>query len=309
MKILRWILTSLLAIVLIFSAPLSYAQTIAPPSSTFQIPNSDQVVRHIKRIGVYALVLDFAVKQLVEAVDWVLEPENNRVRYTDKFKNEKIYSSSHIKLGMSEYIDSEDFDYIAHYSCQNGHSSNRVYNGQFSQTSHSVNIECIWADTGYPAGTATFYKHDKPQYIPLNIIAQQIIQNAQNGHQPSIDFLKDVADDVAKQSVSNGDDAKPDVKPINPPKNEPNEPKQCKPCITTTGRKVLPKTIGYRPLEIIPDNVMQHGVYGSHHNIFISNQAPINSPRPCYCFWAKQNYVLKPHQITPKMVPVEPFVN
>ena len=80
----------------------------------------------------------------------------------------------------------------------------------------------------------------------------------------------------------------------------------CPPCTTISGRIVPPKTIGYRPLDVIPDDKMEHGVYGSHHNIFESNQAPYPN---CRCFWNKQKYVLKPHQLTPEMVPVEPFVN
>ena len=73
--------------------------------------------------------------------------------------------------------------------------------------------------------------------------------------------------------------------------------KKCPPCITTSGRIVPPKTLGYRPLDVIPDDKMEHGVYGSHHNIFESNQAPYPN---CKCFWNKQKYVLKPHQLTPE---------
>jgi len=54
----------------------------------------------------------------------------------------------------------------------------------------------------------------------------------------------------------------------------------CPPCKTISGRIVAIGTIGYRPLDIIPDNVKQHGVYGSHHNIFVANQNPKN----CMCF-------------------------
>lgn len=82
----------------------------------------------------------------------------------------------------------------------------------------------------------------------------------------------------------------------------------CPPCKTTTGREVVVGTVGYRPLDVIPDDRKEHGVWGSHHNIFVANQAPRNSPQPCKCFWQKMNYVLKPEQLTPNMVPVEPFM-
>nr|WP_255429383.1 RHS repeat-associated core domain-containing protein [Ramlibacter albus] len=80
----------------------------------------------------------------------------------------------------------------------------------------------------------------------------------------------------------------------------------CPPCRTTSGRIIPVGTIAYRPLDVIPDDVMQHGVYGSHHNIFIANQMPY--PK-CDCFWAKQKWVAKPEQIQPSWVPIEPFAN
>ncbi|MBT0962731.1 RHS repeat-associated core domain-containing protein [Denitromonas iodatirespirans] len=80
---------------------------------------------------------------------------------------------------------------------------------------------------------------------------------------------------------------------------------QCPPCRTVSGRIVPVGTIAYRPLDVIPDDVMQHGVYGSHHNIFVAKQNPNN----CQCFWQKQKYVLKPGELPPKAIPIEPFVN
>ena len=81
--------------------------------------------------------------------------------------------------------------------------------------------------------------------------------------------------------------------------------KGCPPCQTLSGKVVPVGTVGYRPLDIIPNNEMQHGIYGSHHNIFVANQNPNN----CQCFWQKQKFVLKPDQLTSDMIPIEPFVN
>jgi hypothetical protein len=55
----------------------------------------------------------------------------------------------------------------------------------------------------------------------------------------------------------------------------------CKPCKTISGRIVAKGTVAYRPLDVIPDDEKQHGIYGSHHNIFIAKQNPNN----CQCFW------------------------
>lgn len=86
---------------------------------------------------------------------------------------------------------------------------------------------------------------------------------------------------------------------------EQNCPKDCPPCKTVSGRIIPVGTLGYRPLDIIPDDEMQHRVYGSHHNMFVANQNPNN----CRCFWQKKNYALKPEQLPKNAVPVEPFIN
>jgi RHS repeat-associated protein len=72
-----------------------------------------------------------------------------------------------------------------------------------------------------------------------------------------------------------GDATKPDTCP-------PDKP--CPPCRSVSGTIIPVGTIGYR-LDILPENVVQHGIYGSHYNLYKANQAPRNSARPCKCFW------------------------
>lgn len=57
----------------------------------------------------------------------------------------------------------------------------------------------------------------------------------------------------------------------------------CPQCITVTGRLVDFGTRSYRPLDAIPDDKMQHGVFGSHHNIFVAKQAPRGSLKSYTC--------------------------
>jgi RHS repeat-associated protein len=83
-------------------------------------------------------------------------------------------------------------------------------------------------------------------------------------------------------------------------------PKGCPPCKTISGKIVEVGTIGYRPLDIIPDTEEQHGVYGSHYNLFKANQYPY--PK-CDCFWQKLKDVAKPDGLLPGWIPIEPFAN
>lgn len=76
----------------------------------------------------------------------------------------------------------------------------------------------------------------------------------------------------------------------------------CPPCQTVSGTIVPVGTTGYRPLDPVPG----HGVPGPHHNLFVCNQAPINSPVPCKCFWQKIHAVPPPPPAG--SIPIEPFL-
>jgi RHS repeat-associated protein len=91
---------------------------------------------------------------------------------------------------------------------------------------------------------------------------------AQSLPAPGAGSASDTADRVS-------DVTKPDTCP-------PDKP--CPPCRTVSGMIVPVGTIGYR-LDILSENVRQHGIYGSHYNLYKANQAPRNSARPCKCFW------------------------
>lgn len=93
-----------------------------------------------------------------------------------------------------------------------------------------------------------------------------------------------------------GDATKPDTCP-------PDKP--CPPCRTVSGMIIPVGTIGYR-LDILPDNVLQHGIYGSHYNLYKANQAPRNSARPCKCFWQSFGAVSASNPVFGS-IPIEAF--
>ncbi len=82
----------------------------------------------------------------------------------------------------------------------------------------------------------------------------------------------------------------------------------CPPCQTISGRIVPLGTIAFRPLDELPDDVIQHGIRGSHYNIYKANQAPKNSPQPCKCFWQPAGAV-SPTTLPAGAIPIELFAN
>jgi RHS repeat-associated protein len=80
----------------------------------------------------------------------------------------------------------------------------------------------------------------------------------------------------------------------------------CPPCRLADGTVVPVGTIAYR-LDAPPPGRVQHGIEGPHLNLYRANQAPRNSPRPCWCFWQPLRAVAAPPQ--PGWIPIQPFAN
>lgn len=77
--------------------------------------------------------------------------------------------------------------------------------------------------------------------------------------------------------------------------------KDCPPCRLADGTIVAVGTIAYR-YDVLPPNVKQHGIYGSHLNLYKANQNPHN----CKCFWQPIGTV--PPSPQPGWIPIQPFM-
>jgi RHS repeat-associated protein len=80
-------------------------------------------------------------------------------------------------------------------------------------------------------------------------------------------------------------------------------PKNCPPCKLVDGTIVPIGTIGYRPLDTPLAGKTEHGIAGSHYNIYRAQQNPNN----CQCFWQNIGAVQPP--IQQGWIPIQPFAN
>lgn len=200
-------------------------------------PSAVKVGKHlIKGGGAAALAL--AVPQLIgEGVDWVLDPENNAVKYNiEGVAGDYIIGCPTVSCSINNY------SFRAPVS---GTAKEDVCAMLASSAGRSGNIEvrgsqCIVA-TYYSVGyvyPATFPPEDKPAYLPIEQVAAQVISNAEAGDPSSQEAVKatalegfaagehDAALDSAATESDAGTENPPDTAdPDNPPKpNEPAEP-------------------------------------------------------------------------------------
>ena len=195
-------------------------------SSVKITPNASQVAKVLAR-GAAGYALSVAVEQLLGAVDWVLDPANNRIIYTRPFDPEnpdpsipKIYTVNNTKISSTS---SPDPNTACHnyYLKQGGTSS--VYKSYRVEANDSVNapFKCILEPYGWPTSESklNIFAIDNPIYdpeaedqeksIPLETVAQQVISNAEGGDTHAQSATSAAAADIVSEAETDNTKARP----------------------------------------------------------------------------------------------------
>lgn len=134
-------------------------------------PNASQVAKVLAR-GAAGYALSVAVEQLLGAVDWVLEPENNRIKYWEESGG--VYQ-------VGGYADTQ---------AQTKEAACKKYYDNYKTGSYEykgvIGDDCHWSHPSAPNNTykwpiftvQTGEKEEK--YLPLPTAAQQVISNAES---------------------------------------------------------------------------------------------------------------------------------
>ena len=169
-------------------------------------PNAAQVAK-ILRNGVAGYALSVAVEQLLGAVDWVLDAENNKIRYRTepdqcqylyKYKGKDYCPNALAAAANKFYLDMgfENPDCSVHIPNVGG----------------TATIEC--AGLGGTVGSASpilnpdyseTAEDDYPKSIPLETVAQKVISNAAGGdvsaQQATMSAAQEIINDSEKDSA------------------------------------------------------------------------------------------------------------
>lgn len=185
----------------------------AKVSAALVTPNAKQVAE-VLRGGAAGVALSIAVDQLLDSVDWVLDPANNQIRYHKKdpikppnfpyfymmtggIPNQQIYGANREQLCSRVTI--------ALNALNNGYRY--TFTGITGQTSglctfNMFNIQSGNQSNGgipYSISQNLNYDSTKPEYnLPLETVAEQVISNADAG---SLDAQ--VATNIAVQNILN----------------------------------------------------------------------------------------------------------
>lgn len=182
-------------------------------------PTASQVAKVLARGGA-GYALSVAVEQLIGAVDWVLDPANNQIVYTKPLAPtdpsvQFIWSYNGAKFATPQGACQAYLDFI------NGSEKNYVKGGVYIS---STTFECLLAihqvSTGQylrddkfrvfgaynPAYDPNAEPEDQQKTLPLDVVAAQVISNAQGGDTSAQAATTAAAADVVAEAEK--DDAK-----------------------------------------------------------------------------------------------------
>lgn len=140
--------------------------------------------------GVAGVALSVAVEQLLGSVDWVLDPANNRITYSEPDISNPV-NFQYLYCFSSSYNSSKCFNTYQttlNRYCSDVHGGGRILdNSSIVQSGNNYQAKCLL--DGSQSGGALAYQVANPTYdptaekeeksIPLETVAQQVISNAE----------------------------------------------------------------------------------------------------------------------------------
>lgn len=153
----------------------------------------------VKGGGVIALA--YAMSFILDAgIDWVLDPENNRVVYTDSSTpeyNDPSVGSYYRASGSSVVVYALTTAAAASKYCITVYGSTATYGGLSSYAFHCESGGKVRQGGSLALVSNPAYDPSAPpsnrKYIPIATVGAKILENAEAGHAESQDFVKAVA--------------------------------------------------------------------------------------------------------------------
>lgn len=196
-------------------------------------PNASQVAK-VLRGGIAGIALSYAVKQLLGAVDWVLDPANNQIKYKDK---PTVVCTDKLSCipPSSQYYFTIRFAFVRETISFFGKTPEEIHQSVFGYWrtvntiyrwttigSCKVSGECEYYNVLYGServSTIQYFRVKNPAYDPntqnqektlsLITVAQQVIENAESDNLDAQFAVLAAAQDILNEAEQDDAKAKP----------------------------------------------------------------------------------------------------
>lgn len=181
-------------------------------NSTAKITPPASAVAKVLARGAAGYALSVAVEQLLGAVDWVLDPANNRIKYYEEGEG-LIYRALSCQGEKSVFLNCLESYYnnvlSTHPSYSGPAQCTLVTNFKFECTAiqKSTNKRIAFA-----SGQVINIPSEKEEkYLPLPVVAQQVINNAAGGDASAQQAIVAAAQDIINEAETDNTKARPIV--------------------------------------------------------------------------------------------------
>lgn len=182
---------------------------VAKTSKALITPNASQVSK-ILRGGVAGVALTVAVNELLDGIDWVMDPANNQVKYKESVGTFCVWTESY--CGSTPYEACKAYGQIV--------SGGWKYN--------SVTGYCdTWNRDGETTNLGIIVRGElKEKTLSLDTASQKVIDNAQSGNTDAQVATVAAAQDILNEAENDAEKAKPIVQQLenNSTNADPNNP-------------------------------------------------------------------------------------
>ena len=212
-------------------------KNVAKTSTALVTPVAKDVAKLLGK-GVGGVALGFAVEQLLGAVDWVLDPANNSIRYKDGPSEITPTPPNYREyFGVIDFYGyppsyTTDLNTAAKLTCTiEGGLYGYIYVSHTIQTSFTpgsnskVTAMCnVKNSEGHNAKRSASFNYyyvasnpakpetsDDTKSIPLDVVAQKVIDNANNGNTSAQDVTTAAAADIVNDAQNDSTKARPIV--------------------------------------------------------------------------------------------------
>lgn len=195
-------------------------KNVAKTSTALITPTASQVSKVLAR-GVAGYALSIAVEQLLGSVDWVLDPANNQIVYTESSGDKTCASLQNCPFPVVyKAQNANSLHSTAAGACQAfvnwmknianielPYTGVSVINGNEYcgyETGNSVNFERIVNPDAIP-------EQEEQKTLPLEVVANKVISNAEGGDAAAQEATKAAAADIVAEAETDSTKARPIV--------------------------------------------------------------------------------------------------
>lgn len=182
-------------------------------------PSASNVAKTLGK-GVAGVAVSVVIDELLDGVDWVLDPANNQIKYYEEpgdtsyptvFKNSevsaRVYNTSQAQSVVQEFLS----------SISNG--AHRVTSCALASNKMSIDCKYAFYGNSNDLRSFVFFAVANPAYdpnaereektIPLDVVAQQVISNAASGDTAAQQATTAAAADIVSEAETDSVKARP----------------------------------------------------------------------------------------------------